>query len=104
MFRKSPHGEIDAHELKIQGTRRNSSDFCQNYSGGQGSLSKIARGIAYFGFYCIFMNKSFEICLGGPVFTPPPLSPLSPMFASMHGDNYPKLVNTLLRFYLDLRR
>ncbi len=34
--------------------------------GGHKALGKIARGrSSYFVFYCIFINKSFEICLGG---------------------------------------
>jgi hypothetical protein len=64
-------------------TGEGSSSFCQNtWEGGQGSRT-IARGFPYFGFYCIFINKSFEICLGvGPMFTLPPHHPLC---ASMFG-------------------
>ena len=43
---------------------------------GQGFPDKIARGVPYFGFYGIFINKSFQIFLGGPMFTHP--SPLAP--------------------------
>jgi hypothetical protein len=39
----------------------------------RGSLfqEKLPEGFPYFGFYCIFINNSFEICLGGPIFTLP---------------------------------
>jgi hypothetical protein len=41
---------------------------------------KIARGGSpYFGFYCIFINKCFEICLRGVLYLPFPL----PLCASM---------------------
>ena len=34
-------------------------------------FAKTPRG-SRLGFHCIFINKSFEICLGGPMFTFPP--------------------------------
>ncbi len=45
--------------------------------GGSSLSGKIVwgRGGAYFGFYCIFIKESIEICLGLPIFslTPHPL-------------------------------
>ncbi len=35
-------------------------------------------GSPYFGFYCIFINKCFEICLRGVLYLPSPLPPTSP--------------------------
>ncbi len=52
---------------------RGNSDFCQNAWGCRGFPDKIALRFSYFGFYCIFITKSFEICLGGPMFPPSPL-------------------------------
>ncbi len=49
--------------------------FCQNPQGGQGFQEKIAWGVPYFGFYCIFINKWFEICLRGVLHLPSPLPP-----------------------------
>jgi hypothetical protein len=43
---------------KIQGA--GSSNFYQNpWVKGQSFQDKIARGVPYFGFYCIFKNKFF---------------------------------------------
>jgi hypothetical protein len=84
---------IDAHGLKIQGRGYlkllpKSLGGCQVKVSGKG---KIAQGSHYFGFYCIFINKSFEIFLGGAIFTlhfpprPPPLSlrPVCSMFKAV---------------------
>ena len=48
--------------------------FCQNPQGGGGSRlsGKIAWGSPYFRFYCIFINKCFEICLRGVIYLPSP--------------------------------
>jgi hypothetical protein len=35
-------------------------------------------GSPYFGFYCIFINKCFEICLRGVLYLPSPLPPPPP--------------------------
>ena len=73
---------IDAYGLKIQG--RGYLKFLPKSLGGRSRLSgKIARGSPYFGFYCTFINKCFEICLGGPIFTLP-LPPPPPLCASMN--------------------
>jgi hypothetical protein len=54
---------IDAHGLKIQG--RGYLLFFAKIprGGGQGFQEKLpgGGGSPYFGFYCIFINKSFEI-------------------------------------------
>ncbi len=69
---------IDAHGLKIQGT--GSSDFCHNPCGVEAFLTKLPEGVPYFGFYCIFINKSFKFRLGGSMFTLPPLCASMYMF------------------------
>ena len=46
--------------------------FRKNCLGGEGG------GSPYFGFYCIFINKCFEICLMGVLYLPSPLTPTSP--------------------------
>jgi hypothetical protein len=51
--------------------------FCQNSLGGQGFLEKLPGGYPYFGFYSIFINKCFEICLRGVLYLPSPY-PTSP--------------------------
>ncbi len=66
-----------------------SSSFCQNPGGGGGQggrvfQEKLPKASSYFGFYFIFINKCFGICLGGPIFTlpltlhrgTPPLTPV----------------------------
>jgi len=63
---------IDAHGLKIQG--RGYLKFLSKFLGGmQGFQEKMPVGSPYFGVYWIFINKCFEICLGGTIFTLPPL-------------------------------
>jgi hypothetical protein len=53
--------------------------FPKSLVGSKGFLGKTAkREVPYFGFYYIFLNKSFKICLGGSIFTP-----LIPLCASM---------------------
>jgi hypothetical protein len=51
--------------------------FAKIPRGGQGFQEKLPGGSPYFGFYCIFINKCFEICLRGYYIYPPP-SPTSP--------------------------
>jgi hypothetical protein len=58
--------------------------FCQNPKGswgkGQGFQEKLPGGSPYFGFYCIFINKCFEIYLRGYYIYPTPYPHLtSPM-------------------------
>ncbi len=69
----------DAHGLKIQGRGylmffakipRGVKGFRKNCLGRGGS--------PYFGFYCIFINKCFEICLTGVLYLPSPLPHLTP--------------------------
>jgi hypothetical protein len=68
---------------------------------GQGFPDKIARGVFHLGFYCIFINKSFEICLGGPMFTQTP-SPLIPLFASKLKTNCSKSICANCFFSYDI--
>jgi hypothetical protein len=49
--------------------------FAKISGGGQCFSDKIARGVPYFGFYCIFMKKFLKFCLGGPMLSPIPLHP-----------------------------
>ncbi len=50
--------------------------FAKIPRGGGSRLSgKIARGVTYFGFYCIFINKSYEVCLRRSYIYPPPSPP-----------------------------
>ncbi len=71
---------IDAYGLKIQG--RGNLMFLTKFLGwgGQGFQKNCRWGgwSPFFGFYCIFINMCFEICLrGGTIFT------LTPLCASM---------------------
>jgi hypothetical protein len=59
----------DAHGLRMQGGGY--FKFLPKSLGGQSFPDKIARGVHYFGFYCIFIYKSFEICLYLPSPAPP---------------------------------
>jgi hypothetical protein len=72
---RSSYGVIDAHRLKIQG--RGYLKFLPKSQGGSRLSGKIARGV----FYCIFINKCFEI------YPPPPphLIPPPPLCAFMYG-------------------
>jgi hypothetical protein len=72
---RSPSG-IDTHRTKIQ---RGVANILPG--GGESRLY----GIPYFGFYCIFINKFFEILTSRVLFhPPPPLPPPSlPLRASM---------------------
>ena len=61
---------IDAHGLKIQG-RGYLMFFAKIPRGGQGFQEKLpGGGSPYFRFYCIFINKCFEICLRGVLYLP----------------------------------
>ena len=44
--------------------------------------SRLSGRSPYFGFYCIFINKSFEICLGSPMLASPSLPRLHLWLAS----------------------
>ncbi len=61
----------DAHGLKIK--ERGQIKFLPKSLGGQGFQEKLPGGSPYFGFYCIFIIKSFEIRVGGPIYTIPKL-------------------------------
>jgi hypothetical protein len=50
----------------------------QGGPGGQGFQEKLPWGSPYFGFYCIYINKRFEICLRGVLYLPSPLPHLTP--------------------------
>ncbi len=67
--------DIDAHGLKIQG--RGYLMFFVRIPGGVKAFRKNCRGGGgpYFGFYCIFINKCFEICLRGVLYLPSPIPP-----------------------------
>jgi hypothetical protein len=52
--------------------------FAEIPRGGQGFQEKFPGGSPYFGFYCIFINKCFEICLRGVSYLPSPLPPPHP--------------------------
>ncbi len=70
--------DIDAHGLKIQG-RGYLMFFAKIPRGGQGFQEKLpGGGSPDFGFYCIFINKCFEICLRGVLYLPSPLPPPHP--------------------------
>ncbi len=65
---------IDAHGLKIQG--RGNLMFFAKIPRGVKAFRKNSLGGGgppYFGFYCIFINKCFEICLRGVLYLPSPL-------------------------------
>jgi len=50
--------------------------FAKIPRGSQGFQEKLpGGGVPYFGFYCIFINKCFEICLRGVLYLPSPLPP-----------------------------
>jgi len=66
--------------LKIHG--KGYLKFVPKSLGGSRLSEKMPGGNPYFGFYCIFINKYFEICLRGASIYPPP-SPLTPLCASM---------------------
>jgi hypothetical protein len=51
------------------------TEFLKSFEGYMRWVEKLPGGSPYSGFYCIFINKCFEICLGGPIFN---LSPLTP--------------------------
>ena len=70
---------IDAHGLKIQG-RGYLMFFAKIPRGVKAFRKNCLGGSPYFGFYCIFINKCFEICLRGVLYLP---SPLTPLCASM---------------------
>ncbi len=68
------NGSIDAHWLKIQG--RGYLKFLPISLGGSRLSGKIAREglpISGFNFYCIFINKCFDICLWVSYIYPSPL-------------------------------
>jgi hypothetical protein len=71
---------LNAHWLKIQGSRY-LMFLAKIPRGSQGFQEKLPVGPPSFGFYCIFINKCFEICLRGvlylPSTLPPPPLPLS---------------------------
>jgi hypothetical protein len=69
---------IHAHGLKIQG-RGYLMFFAKIPREGQGFQEKLRGGwgSSYFGFYCIFINKCFEICLRGLLYLPSTLTPTS---------------------------
>jgi hypothetical protein len=71
---------IDAHGLKIQG--RGYLMFFPKSLGGVKAFRKNCLGgvggSPYFGFYCIFINKCFEICLRGVLYLPSPSPHLTP--------------------------
>ncbi len=67
--------------------------------GGQGSQEKLpggGGGSHYFGVYCIFINKCFEICLRGYNIYPPP-----PLCASMSLSGNKKWTYPILRFEIE---
>ena len=49
--------------------------FAKIPRGVQGFQEKLPGGSPYFGFYCIFYCKCFEICLRGVLYLPVPLTP-----------------------------
>ncbi len=56
--------------------------FCKNPFGGrgQGFQERLqGGGTPYFGFLCIFINKCFEICLGGVLYLTSPFPPHPPL-------------------------
>jgi hypothetical protein len=55
--------------------------FAKIPRGGQGFQEKVPRVSPYFGFYYIFMNKCFEICLRGVLYLPSPLPHLYVCFS-----------------------
>jgi hypothetical protein len=63
--------------LKIQG-RGYLMCFCQNPE-VKGFRKNCLGGSPYFGFYCIFINKCFEICLRGILYLPSPSPYLNPL-------------------------
>ncbi len=73
---------IDAHGLKIQG-RGYLKFFAKIPRGGVKAFKKnCLGGSPFFGFYCIFINKCFEICLRGILYLP------SPPPVCIFGDKY----------------
>ncbi len=71
-------GIIDAHGLKIQG--RGYLMFFAKIPKGVKAFRKncLGGGSPYFGFYCIFINKCFEIRLRVVLYLPSPLPPSPP--------------------------
>ncbi len=93
---------IDAHGLTIQG--RGYMMFFAKIPRGSRFSGKIAwgGGSPYFGFYCIFINKCFEICLRGVLYLPPPppphLTPPPVCIYVLNGASKQKAINSS---YLD---
>ncbi len=84
--------DIDAHGLKIQG--RGYLMFFAEIPRGVKAFRKncLGGGSPYFGFYCIFINKCFVICLRGVLYLPAPLPHLPPpLCASMVTDKNVRL-------------
>ncbi len=50
---------------QIKNSREGVPDVFDNFLGGQGFQEKCIGGSPFLGFYCIFINKCFEICLEG---------------------------------------
>ncbi len=50
----------------------------KSLGGVKGFRKNCQGGSPYFGFYCIFINQCFEICLRGVLHLPSPLPPTSP--------------------------
>ncbi len=72
---------IDVHGLKIL------LDFFVKIPRGVKAFRKNCRGggSPYLGFYCIFINKCFEICQRGVLYLPSPLPPTSPPLCASMG-------------------
>jgi hypothetical protein len=66
--------KLNAHGLKIQG-RGYLMFFAKIPRGVKAFRKNCLGGSPYFGFYCIFINKCFEICLRGVLYIPSPHLP-----------------------------
>ncbi len=87
---------IDAHGLKIQG--RGYLMFFAKISRGVKAFRKnCLGGSPYLGFYCIFINKYFKICLRGVLYLSSPLPPPHPPPVCIYANKLCKL-RTLVFF------
>jgi len=77
---------IDAQGLKIQRTGY-LMFLPKSLGGGVGGIKAFRKNCQgrspYFGFYCIFISKCFEICLRGVLYLPVTSPHLTPLCASM---------------------
>ncbi len=63
-------------------------------------------GSPYFGFYCIFINKCFEICLRGVLYLPSPLPQLNPpvcIYGCVLGRKPPSMFINKLCYHAKMR-